>query len=342
MFLPLDEHVSVARLASIFDNTVATYKFYWFLAVIEAAESGRNEIPKREIFAGMVGLSWYTIHYFHVSFGRQDLLQEVSREIKSLLSIPMDERKDDLLQRMNASKDNRLHRLLDHFDKNVPHRFLSPWLGSGSRSEVYELSQKRVNNPPYALFDRHIRLDPDWISYMRRHAAILRNFCFWNLALFLQVRNPNVPDIPSKLVKPVQRSPLTKQRRDYWDLVIRQRGPLPCIYTGKPLDIGTYDVDHFIPFQFVAHDLMWNLVPADPSFNSVKGDRLPALDRYFKGFFEVQREGYETVSSIDPRNRFLQDYLSVFPDLSVTSERMRETLQPILTIAHNNGFQYMN
>jgi hypothetical protein len=26
----------------------------------------------------------------------------------------------------------------------------------------------------------------------------------------------------------------------------------------------------------------------------------------------------------------------------MTMERMRDTLQPILSIAHNNGFQYMN
>jgi hypothetical protein len=254
----------------------------------------------------------------------------------------MDERKEAVLQRTAASADPRVHRLLDHFDRNVPHKFLSPWLGSGPRSVVYGLSRMKDRNPPYSLFERHILLDADWASYMRRHASILRNFSYWNLALFLQVRNPNVPDIPSKLVKPVQRTPLTRQRRDYWDLVIREKGPLPCIYTGKPLDVGAYDVDHFIPFQFVAHDLMWNLVPSDPSFNSVKGDRLPLLERYFRGFFDAQREGYETIRRIDPRNRFLEDYVTVFPDMEITVDRMRDTLQPILSIAHNNGFQYMN
>lgn len=342
MILPLDGNVSVGRLASVFNHTVATYKFYWFLSVIEAAESGRMEVTKRELFARMIGLSWYTIHYFHVSFGKQDLLQNASRQIKDILSIAVDERRESLFRKTIASDDRRVHRVLDHFDKNVPHKFLSPWLGSGPRSEVYERSQSGVNNPPYALFDSHIRLDTDWMSYMGRHAAILRNFCLWNLALFLQIRNPNVPDIPSKLVKPVQRNPLTRHRREYWDLVIRERGPVRCIYTGKPLDLGGYDVDHFIPFQFVAHDLMWNLVPSDPSFNSVKGDRLPKLDRYFDGFYHLQRVGCEIMRRIHPSNRFLEDYLPIFPDLEITSARMRDTIQPILSIAQNNGFQYMN
>ena len=30
---------------------------------------------------------------------------------------------------------------------------------------------------------------------------------------------------------------------------------------------------------------MWNLIPADPSFNSSKSDRLPPMDRYFDDFY---------------------------------------------------------
>ena len=342
MILPLDENVSVVKLASVFNNTTATYKFYWFLSLIDSVEAGGSEVSKRELFARMIGLSWYTIHYFHVSFGKQDHLQVASHGIRDILGIDMDERKETVLQRIAASSDPRVLRLLDHFDKNVPHKFLSPWLGSGERSEVYESSRNETGNPPYSLHERYIRVRDNWYTYIRRHAHILRNFCYWNLALFLQTRNPNVPDIPSKLIKPVQRKPLNRQRREYWDLVIGENGPLTCIYTGKRLGIGEYDVDHFIPFQFVAHDLMWNLIPSDPAFNSVKGDRLPVLERFLNGFYHVQRDGYETIRKIHPRSRFLEDYHSVFPDRVMTMERMRETLQPILSIAHNNGFRYMN
>jgi 5-methylcytosine-specific restriction endonuclease McrA len=342
MILPLDENVSVVKLASVFNNTTATYKFYWFLSLIESVEAGGSEVSKRELFARMIGISWYTIHYFHVSFGKQDLLQEASHGIRNLLAIDVDERKENVSQRIADASDPRVLRLLDHFDKNVPHKFLSPWLGSGERGEVYASSQKGAGSTPYSLHERCIRFRENWHTYIRRHAHILRNFCYWNLAIFLQSRNPNVPDIPSKLIKPVQRKPLNRQRREYWDLVIGENGPLTCLYTGKRLGVGGYDVDHFIPFQFVAHDLMWNLVPSDPSFNSVKGDRLPLLDRYLNGFFDLQREGYETMRRIHPKSRFLDEYLSVFPDRMMTMERMRDTLQPILSIAHNNGFQYMN
>ena len=342
MILPLDQQVSVARLASVFNSTTATYKFYWFLSILESVEAGKTEVDKKELFARMICLSWYTIHYFHVSFGKHDLLQEASREVKTLLGIEVDDRKETILQRILRSEDAGVSRRLGHFDGNVPHKFLSPWLGSGLRGDVYRLSQEGRDNPPYSLFEGHIAIRPNWFGYLSRNASILKNFCYWNLALFLQTRNPNVPDIPSKLIRPVQRKPLTPQRRGFWDLVISEKGPLECLYTGRPLGIGDYDVDHFIPFQFVAHDLMWNLVPADPAFNSIKGDRLPVFDRHFDAFYEMQSHAFETVRKVDPRNRFLEDYLSVFPDMVVDRNRMQDTIVPILSIAHNNGFQYMN
>jgi hypothetical protein len=86
---------------------------------------------------------------------------------------------------------------------------------------------------------------------------------------------------------------------------------------------------------------MWNLVPADPHFNSMKSDKLPVLNSYFDGFFEVQKEGVKIVKQLNPKNKFLEDYLSIFPTLDFSKDKYRETIEPMLTIASNNGFRYM-
>lgn len=123
--------------------------------------------------------------------------------------------------------------------------------------------------------------------------------------------------------------------------MIHELGHVNCIYTHKELKKGDFAVDHFIPFQFVAHDLMWNLIPADPAFNSVKGAKLPQLDTYFTDFYEIQKEAVKIVSMTRPANRFLQEYLTVFPDLNLSEDKYRQCIEPILMIAQNNGFQYM-
>jgi hypothetical protein len=151
-----------------------------------------------------------------------------------------------------------------------------------------------------------------------------------------------VPDIPNKLIKPAKRNSLNEQRK-FWNIVFGALGSVNCIYTGSKLQMDNYAVEHFIPYAFVSHDLMWNLIPADCSFNCSKNDKLPSLDRYFEDFFALQKSAIEIIQHCAPKNRFLEDYLSIFPDLDNIEEdafkvRYRETLQPLITIAGNNGF----
>jgi hypothetical protein len=339
--LPYDERVDTGRLSACFNSTSATYKFYWFLAILEAVEEGKDRIEKRELFARMVANAWFAVNYFHVSFGPFDRLQEKIELLKSTEGLAVDARKEDVMQVLLESRQTSTVQHLKHFDTNVPHKFLSPWLGSGARPAVYALSQHGFEFAPYALYDAFVLVQPDWFTYFRRNSGILKDFCYWNLALFLQTRNPNVPDIPNKLRRPERRGSLAQHKKQFWDIVLEDLGGVRCMYTGRDLHPGTYDVEHFVPFQFVAHDQMWNLVPADPAFNSRKGDRLPVLDRYFPDFYRMQTEAVGIIREKKPHSRFLDDYVSVFKSLEISEEAYRDCIAPLLTIAHNNGFQYL-
>ncbi|MHB1179651.1 MAG: HNH endonuclease domain-containing protein [Daejeonella sp.] len=50
-----------------------------------------------------------------------------------------------------------------------------------------------------------------------------------------------------------------------------------CIYACSKLCIGDYAIEHFIPYAFVSHDLMWNQIQADRSFNCSTNDKLHSL-----------------------------------------------------------------
>ena len=86
---------------------------------------------------------------------------------------------------------------------------------------------------------------------------------------------------------------------------------------------------------------MWNLIPADPSFNSSKGDKLPPLDLDFDAFFRVQREAVSIVQSVQPKSKFLEDYLQLFPSHDFDAQAYRSAIEPLVSIAYNNGFQFM-
>lgn len=342
MHLPYNSDISISKLSSVFKNTSATYKFYWFWSIIESVESGQTTINKKELFSKMLTLSWYTVNYFHISFGKQDLIQEAILKIKDIENINIDESQSVILDKLINSTNPETKQLLSHFDKNVPHKFLSPWLGSESKSKTYELSLNMEYNTPYSLSNECLVISKKWLDYLKNNAGILKAFCYWNLTLFLQSKNPNVPDIPNKIHRPITRTSLNNHKTKFWDLVIDEIGHLNCIYTGEKLTKGKYIIEHFIPFQFVAHDLMWNLIPAESTFNSKKSDKLPQFDIYFDNFYKTQKIALDIIKSLKPKNHYLQDYLPIFPDLELNKIKFEEHIKPMLTIAHNNGFQYLN
>ncbi len=343
MQLPKSNGLPVNLLAACFNNTSATYKYYWLLSILQEVENGNMKISKRNLFARMISNAWFTVNYFHVSFGKQDLIQVAIHVINKVEGIAIDEKLPMVFQKLSSTTNTETQRHLWHFNKNVPHWFLSPWFQKKDRNEIYEASKTFKKNCLYALHDYEIEINPEWKNYLTDNTRVLKDFCYWNLALFLQSKNPNVPDIPNKLIKPVRRNALTKQRTQFWDLVVEALGSISCIYTGEKLTVGNYAMEHFIPYNFVSHDLIWNLIPADKCFNSSKSDKLPPLEKYFNSFFDLQKTAVEIVKSKNPKSKLLEDYLTIFPDLdrSFSKEKFREIIQPLITIASNNGFEFL-
>jgi hypothetical protein len=353
MNLPFSNDLPINKLSSSFSNTSATYKFYWLIAIIELVEEGNQTIKKRKVFSRMISNSWYTVNYFHISFGKQDLIQKAVKEIIIYEKLAIDDKKAKLISVLENSDNILTKRSLDHFNINVPHWFLSPWFPkinseneTSHKKRIYSSSQNFENDCIYGLYDDEIIINPKWISYLKLNSKILKDFCYWNLSLFLQSRNPNVPDIPNKLIKPALRNGLIKQRNNYWNIVFRELGSVKCIFTDKKLLIDNFAIDHFIPHAFVSHNLIWNLIPIDRSFNSSKSDKLPSINKHFDKFFELQKTAYEIVSNQNPKNKLLEDYLTIFPNLDNSDEfeyvRYRDSIQPLITIAQNNGFSYFD
>lgn len=347
--LPDHESLPVNLLAASLKNTSSTYKYYWLLSIVELVELGEKQIDKSRIFARMVSNSWFTINYFNVSFGKQDKLQRAVQNIKTIENLAIDCNREKLFNILQNTNQINTQAELHYFDTNVPHWFLTPWYPKKSKHDIYLLSKEKNSKPLYFLEKNKIIINGIWVEYIQSNAKILKDFCYWNLTLYLQSKNPNVPDIPNKLIKPASRNSLSSQKKQFWDIVIASMGSVECIYTGKKLMQGEYALDHFIPYSFVSHDLMWNLIPSEKGFNICKSNRLPILNKHFTNFFNLQRKAVEIMLDRNPQNKYLEEYLTIFWDLSdstnlpkfFTRERFIEKIQPLITIASNNGFEFL-
>jgi hypothetical protein len=102
----------------------------------------------------------------------------------------------------------------------------------------------------------------------------------------------------------------------------------------------------YLCFIYALSMLYLCLIPIDKSFNCSKSDRLPSIDKYFDKFFNLQKTAFEIIYDENPKNRLIEDYLTIFPKLENSNDfdylRYKESIQPLITIAHNNGFSYIN
>ena len=76
--LPSSEQVDIATLAQLFNDTTNSYKYIFFLSLLELLRARnfdcKQPIALEEILVEMLVTCWYPHTYFKLSFGTQDKL----------------------------------------------------------------------------------------------------------------------------------------------------------------------------------------------------------------------------------------------------------------------------
>lgn len=352
MLIPQSEQLATRYLNRVFDNTVATYKYYWFLSILDLfVKQGKTRMNVWDIMIHMVAHAWYPVNYFRLSFGNSESLYRAILTLQRENQIPINMRIPDLITLLEQLVQRpEIRKQLNFLQQNVPFRFLRPWINTSDDREMVLRSQTYENGCLYRL-ERvdgtlWVELNPVWLTYLQENYDILTSFAYWGLTNFLQNRNPNVPNISGKLIRQEERSPLTAQRK-FWNTAMNRGVEVRCLYTDRLLVPGHYDLDHFIPWSFVSHDLLWNLMPADSSINSSKSNKLPDLNLYLPRLAEVHQQAIKVSLGESRKDKILEDYLSLGHTPQEIADMDREhlldcfsqTFTPMIQIALNMGFE---
>ncbi|MCH7226299.1 HNH endonuclease domain-containing protein [Haloferula sp. A504] len=347
-------------LGQVFNNTTNSYKLFWFLSIVEIVSRNASErLPLNEIFAEMVVSAWHPVSLFRLSLGRQDKLQDLVQEVQLESGLANDAKPTEVRKWILAS--NSISAKLDFFRRYVPTRFLTPWFGaelSGVRDDLKRtkliveqaaLSQRQSPSAPYFFEDDAIVINTSWLTFFRKNFGVVKAFAEHNLTLFLQARNPNIPSVVNKLRAPSERN--LNEAKKFWGearlgLLREGRGnDFVDIYTDKELG-EKFSIDHFLPWSFVAHDLLWNLVPVDKAVNSSKGNTLPDLDEYMPRFARIH---LAAIHANRKKPRLLEQYLDCFQLdnqglLRLGEEefltKYRSVIVPQSQLAMNQGFAH--
>ncbi len=362
--LPSSPTLPVSALAASFDEVTNSYKFYWFLSILEhVRETQTRVIPLNVLLARMVASAWYPTNYFRLSFGKQDRLGNVVTRLGEQAGLPMDSPRTHVIKTalVHMAQPDDVGQEILSLANFVPYRFLRPFFAQILRGtkdwevnrrikmlaeDAFQDSQSpclyRFINDPQAGIEIH----PDWFTYLQQHLTILTGFCLWHLVNYLQKNNPNVPNIAGKLFEPQERD--LRQARAFWNIVLSQTEHMTCIYSGYPLQKGDFSLDHFLPWRFVTHDLLWNILPTLKAVNSSKGDNLPDPALYFDPFARLQYQAVQVIARTPQAAKLLEDHILLFKvptiaDLqmmtfAVFRETLYQSIAPQLQIAANMGF----
>lgn len=162
------EPINTKLLDTVFDKKATSYKYFWFLSIISLAkETNSLTLSYKDIIIRMAAIAWPIIFEDEIELGKSDMLPSYLKDIvkcTKLIKGATSNVVESYLKQHYTSQG--VDKILWPLTKNVPYRFLSPWIPFTTNDEVIEKSNDNRIACPYAIHDDTIIWDEDWWEYI--------------------------------------------------------------------------------------------------------------------------------------------------------------------------------
>ncbi|KZL48195.1 hypothetical protein A2T98_19125 [Nodularia spumigena CENA596] len=364
--LPNADNLNISALTGLFDSRATSYKYLYFLSLLDILKRRNfdhsSPISFREIIVEMLANAWYPHQYFKLYFGKIDQiankLDNLELEIKEAI---LNFRDPDKKILRNTINNQNIEDIINSINRYVSYRLIRPFFNQETRGlkdydvnpTIINLANNQYTQKPLYCFNADNQKDcnaiiihPDWVEYLEKNYTIVRGWVSWEWLNYMQQRNPSIPNVVKKLFMPQQRDSLIKQTQ-YWKTILEHQD-IKCIYSQIQLNKDEISLDHYLPWSFVAHDQLWNLIPTTKSINSSKSNNLPS-EKYFNNFVKLQYLGLDIYHQKVSQNKWLNDVESFVAELKVNqandllnleilNNAYERTLKPLISLASIQGF----
>jgi len=177
------------KIFQVFEKRATSYKFFWLASILSILKrTDKLSITMEELVIEMVSIAWPIMYQYDISLGSRDMLKNMGDRLiaNGVLRANYDtsEVRSILKTRYKGIKSIIIGLL-----KNVPYRFLSPWIHYTSDTDVIEKSQKSDFGTPYAIHDDFILLDEDWHEYFIDDLPKIKSFIINEFYSYLKAYN---------------------------------------------------------------------------------------------------------------------------------------------------------
>ncbi len=199
--------LDVKLLEHVFDKKATSYKFFWFISILTLAKERESlAISFKDLLIRMASIAWQMVLEDNLELGKSDCmkkyLQEVERKTSLISSATPNVVEKYLIQHYDSQG---VSKALTPLLKNVPYRFLSPWIKFTSNEDVIRKSNSKDYTGLYAIVSESVILDEDWWEHINANYDKLYNFAIQSLIDYASLHNP-----PMKLLKLKMRMTISK------------------------------------------------------------------------------------------------------------------------------------
>ena len=188
-----DEQVNIdySKIERVFDKKASSYKYFWFMAIISLAkEKGELELAYKDILIRMATLAWPIVMSDGIDLGKNDMIAKYLNEIQKktyLINNASIVVVESYLRENYDAKD--IGKILSPLLKNVPYRFLSPWIKYTTDEEVVKQSLEKSSHGFYALHGEHIVINKVWWKYIKEHYDEVCDFALQSFLSYVKQNN---------------------------------------------------------------------------------------------------------------------------------------------------------
>jgi hypothetical protein len=190
-FIVKQEPLDTKKLDRVFDNTVTSYKYFWFVAIITLAKERKElSISYEKILIRMAALAWSIVLEDEISFGDKDMMSKYLKEIQRktyIIKVASSRIVESSLLRYCDTMG--IKQILSPLLKNVPYRFLSPWVKFTTNEEVVEKSKQKDFDGPYVIYPDRIVINSEWWKYIEQHYDEINDFIFRSFIIYAKKYN---------------------------------------------------------------------------------------------------------------------------------------------------------
>lgn len=190
--------IDVKMLQTVFEKKATSYKYFWMLAIISLAkENSHMSISFNDITIRMAALAWPIVFEDEIELGSSDMMKKYLEAVvkkTTLIKGASSNVVENYLKQHFSSQG--VDKILSPLMKNVPYRFLSPWIKYTTDEDVTEKSCAKSFNGLYALHSNYIILDEEWWEYIDAHYLEICDFAVRSFIAYAKKYNNDM-----KLVK---------------------------------------------------------------------------------------------------------------------------------------------